>query len=454
MEHEDAKREEAKNATFSHKFKMANLTTAKDHLHCGKSELDYSPPKLLQSDIEYEYFADLTPKNTIIPGNPLLFEIEGSSDFVDLSRTALSVQIKLTDTDGGDITAESKCAPVNNVLHSLFSQVTVTMRDSVISHPNNNYSYRAYIENLLNYSSASKETWMKNFGFHQDEAGKFDLESNGALAARGKKLIEGGILALKGRLHTDINFQSRLIPSNLDIKFSLSPSKPDFFVQSFDTGKSYRVEIVSASLRVRKVKLFPARQISFENQIRKSPIKIPITHVQMKTCSIPQGLNSFSRDGLFSGVLPKLVICGLVDNRAYTGNYRSTPFNFKHFDVNSFQLNVNGRSVPTQALTPDYERDSFIDAYETLYTSLGLQFADFDNGITPELYKNGCTLYAFNLGSDSYCPHDDAVVTGTVDLNMRFKNPLPNTVSLILYSQFDGLITIDSYRNVLIDTAS
>ena len=75
---------------------MAYLITPKDHVECRKSELDYSPPKLLQSDIEHEYFSEMTPKNTIIEGNPLLFEIEGSSDWVDLSRTALKIQIKLT----------------------------------------------------------------------------------------------------------------------------------------------------------------------------------------------------------------------------------------------------------------------------------------------------------------------------------------------------------------------
>ena len=131
------------------------------HHECEKSELDYDAVKLVQGSIESDYYQYLNPKNTLSSGSPLLFEIESTSDFVDLSQTTLSVQYRVAEADGTALTATSKVAPVNNTLHSLFSQVTVALKDHNITQPNSDYAYRAYLETLLNYSSSAKNTWLR-----------------------------------------------------------------------------------------------------------------------------------------------------------------------------------------------------------------------------------------------------------------------------------------------------
>ena len=428
---------------------MAN----KGHIFCSGSELDYSTPKLIQSDIEMEYFSTLTPKNTIIPGNPLTFVIDGGSDFVDLSRTMLNLQVKISDADGGPLLEADACAPINNVLHSMFSQVSVSLRDCAISHPNPNYPYRAYFENLLNFGAASKSSWMQNFGFFQDQATKFDAQDNRALGLRRARLADGRIWTLRARPHTDIGFQKRLLPSNLDIKLVLSPSRKEFVMQNFSAAKDFTMEIISASLVVRKVKLYPTRQIAFEHQISKSPIRLPMAHVQIKSVSIAAGLTSFSLDSLYAGKLPRTIICGLVDNDAYTGDIKKSPFNFKHFSLDSIQLRKNGVSIPTTAISADFEGGNVTEAYETLFKIAGTELANSDNGLTQHDFINGSSIYGFPLNNGTSCPHDDIQSIGNVDIVMKFKVPLPNTVSLVLYGQFDSTLVIDKHRNVIFDQA-
>ena len=426
---------------------------ATPHVECGKSELVYDAPKLVQNEIDHHYWAHLTPKNTIIQGNPIMFEIEGGTDFIDLSQTALKVRVKLTLEDDDPIDNTCKVAPVNNLLHSLFQQITVSLKDTVISQANNCYSYRAYLENLLNYSSSAKHSWMKGFGWEGDSAGKFDLDTNSAIAKRRAPFLNGDVLELKGRLHCDIAFQPRLIPSNLDIRIVMTPSSPEFCIQSFDEGVKYKLVLEAATLCVRKVKLTPNKQLQFERTIARSPARIPINYIHMKTCSIAAGLTSYAQDSLFAGSLPNLIILGLLDNAAFSGQYSKNPYNFKNYDLRTLVLNMNGRQIPTRPLAPNFKRGFYLECYETLFNALGAHYSDWDNGVTLDLYANGCTLYVFNLGSDD-CVHNDGLVTGNIDVNMRFGTPLPETVTMVLYAQFSNTIRIDQHRNVLSDVAA
>ena len=107
------------------------------------SELAYNPTKMVQNDIDHTYDVELTPHNTIIQGNNLLFHIEGGSDWVDLANTFLTVDIQMTDADGAGVDNTMAAAPINNIFHSLWSQVQVVLKNSTISHPSPNYPYRA-----------------------------------------------------------------------------------------------------------------------------------------------------------------------------------------------------------------------------------------------------------------------------------------------------------------------
>ena len=154
------------------------------------SELAYSPEKLIQDEVDHAYHVELTPHNSILPGNNLIFHLEGGSDFTDLSNTYLAVEIQMTSSEGVAVAPDAKACPINNIFHSMWSQIQVSLKDCVISHPSPNYAYRAYLKNLLNYSKDSKETWMKNIGFYMDQATAFDEEANTTLATK-RDLITG-----------------------------------------------------------------------------------------------------------------------------------------------------------------------------------------------------------------------------------------------------------------------
>ena len=80
--------------------------------------------------------------------------------------------------------------------------------------------------------------------------------------------------------------------------------------------------------------------------------KYPVTRVEVKVVHIPIGQKSFTHDNLFLGQLPKRTIVGIVDNRAYNGDFSLNPFDFKHCDLNFLSIHLDGQQIPWAPLKP------------------------------------------------------------------------------------------------------
>jgi len=50
----------------------------------------------------------------------------------------------------------------------------------------------------------------------------------------------------------------------------------------------------------------------------------------------------------------------MVMNTEFLGSVATNPYHFRHYDLSSFALNVNGRQVPTEGLSlgMDHEKTS------------------------------------------------------------------------------------------------
>ena len=142
---------------------------------CVKSELDLFalPPSqiVIQKGNYYEYF----PLTNVNDGGPVEFHIAGSAeDYIDLSQTYIHVKARIVKSDGQFLAKEDKVGPVNLLLHSLFSQIDVSLNDRLISFSNNTYAYRAFIETLLNHGHDSKTSQLTMEMYYKDTAGKMD----------------------------------------------------------------------------------------------------------------------------------------------------------------------------------------------------------------------------------------------------------------------------------------
>ena len=76
---------------------------------------------------------------------------------------------KLFKTDGTDLAETDYVAGVNNLLHSLFSQCTISLNGTQISQASENYNYRAYLESLLSYATDAADSHLRMAYWELDE---------------------------------------------------------------------------------------------------------------------------------------------------------------------------------------------------------------------------------------------------------------------------------------------
>ncbi|KFM62900.1 hypothetical protein X975_04584, partial [Stegodyphus mimosarum] len=141
----------------------------------AKSELDLFSLPPTQTVIEKGQWVEFHPLANVSEGSPVEFNVSGSGDdYLDLSQTQLYVKVIILKNDVKPITAESKVGPVNRFLHSIFSQVDISLNEKLVFTSNNTYPYRAMIEKLLNHgldtktSQLSSELFFKDTGEHMN----------------------------------------------------------------------------------------------------------------------------------------------------------------------------------------------------------------------------------------------------------------------------------------------
>lgn len=121
---------------------------------CTSSELDIFSVPPTQVSIESGQIKVYRPISNISPDSTIEFQISNNGDeYIHPSYTMLQVFVKVIKNDGSNLTENDNAAPINNWLHSMFSQVDIILNQRNISPPASHYHYKAYIETLLNYGN-------------------------------------------------------------------------------------------------------------------------------------------------------------------------------------------------------------------------------------------------------------------------------------------------------------
>ena len=300
---------------------------------------------------------------------------------------------------------------------------------------------------------------MTNALYYKDTAGKMDqhnpaadaAEQNAGLTKRAAFTAQSGEVDMIGRIHSDIFFQQRYMLNEVNTKIKLIRSKDSFCLMASANG--FKVKIVSAYLLIRKVKISPSVYLAHAKALERGLAKYPIRRVICKSFTIPKGYLDISQEKVFSGQLPSRLIVGCVDNRAYNGRGAHNPFNFKHYDLNEISVFLDGQQHGIKPLSVDYNSKQYAAAYMSLFAGTGKDGRNVGNDIDRTEFANGYSLYVFDLSPDltDDDTHFNLSRQGTVRLNMKFAKSLPETVTVVVYGEFENIIEIDRSRNVVFD---
>lgn len=422
-----------------------------------KSELDLFTIPPTQTSIESSQYVHYKPVSSLSDDGPIEFVIPGhGEEYLDLAHTMLCVKLKVL------AAADSayKVAPVNNFLHSLFNQVDVFFNQKLVAPPNNAYAYRSYIETLLNYGPAAKESHLTTALWYADDPGTFDtlpgVKINMGQEQRAMYIKNGKTLDMIGHLHCDVFNQDKFLLNGVEVRLRLVRSKDDFCLMEAPVqAVSHKIKLTDVTLMIRRAKINPGVLIAHAKTLAKTTAKYPITRVEVKAFTMHTGIIGDTLDNVILGQLPKRIILGFVSNKAFNGDRTLNPFNFQHLLINYLSLYVDGQQIPGKPLQPEFGgNNTWIQSYHTLFSGTGIHFQNEGLGIDRNAYARGYCLFAFDLTPDlsANCfSHWNLVRHGSVRIEVRFTTALISTMNCIVYAEYDNVIEIDSARQVITD---
>jgi len=129
----------------------------------------------------------------------------------------------------------------------------------------------------------------------------------------------------------------------------------------------------------------------------------------------------------------------------------TNPFNFRHYDLDSFALYVNAKQIPSEGLSLEmgHEKTSVM-GHRTLFEGSGIHHSNAGLHITHEMYIVGYFLLLFDLTADLSASegHTSHMVSGNISLELKFSKSLTDSITCPLYLEYHNSIRINYFPNV------
>ncbi|KAF0138277.1 MAG: hypothetical protein FD143_3692, partial [Ignavibacteria bacterium] len=194
------------------------------------SEFDLFQSSKMQHQIQEQDYVEYSPISPIQYGTPFRIVANGGpQQYWDLYNSYVVLRVKLVKAAGGAFAAAAGVAPINDIFDTLFSNIEVSLNDTVVSDNNGHYAECAYINKLLSYSDDVQKSRMRLEGFIKDTAGQFNARAvdgdNAGYKERLAMFAEGKEVELMGKLNCDLFNQTKAILPNCKLILNFIPHR-------------------------------------------------------------------------------------------------------------------------------------------------------------------------------------------------------------------------------------
>jgi len=416
-------------------------------------------PTPIDISTDSELSVDYRPLANISRGQSIEFLIPVTTlYYTDLSRTILSVKVRLCRRDGTTVSADlDKVSFTQLPLSSMWRQCDVMLNQTLISPDVGiNAGYKSVLDHLVyrdkDYLSSSAQTAL----FYYDTAHKMNTVdvtgegTNVGLLNRYSWSKDGKEVHLQGVLPHDLSGLTHFIPSGVEIKVKLYPQSDEFALMTGSKTEQYWPEVVDATLKVRFVVPTNPVIIAHSDNMDDNPAVFPYMRSNIKSFTIPGGLTTWSVDQLYANLIPSELLICLVLSSSYTGKYAENPFNFAHHSLNYLDFSIEG-NYGRQTFQPDFDNNDFTDSYHALYSDMN---GEHRKGGIIELghFNGGYAIYRIKISPGVQRSYNlGGTKRAQTRLSFRFQRSLPQPVTIVTYGRFVDQFRIDKSRNVYTD---
>ena len=458
---------------------------------CASSELDIFVRPPIQTSILSSRWVEYTPIMNYDKGaTPIQIEVTGTKgEYIDLSSVYFYTRASLRNEKNEILTTDHDVGPINYIQNTMFKQLDVSLNKKLVTMPND-YAYRSYIEGLMNYGRESKNThletslWIKDNALCMDsvmfpkktapppsasaqssaQSSTLDtklvskrsvldplpdeiLYNHGLILRR--SMFAGKTCEMYGRLHADIFNIDKLLLDEVNLEIKLYKNDNSFCLLGLP---GFKLQIDEFVLNVRKVRISDQVLVAHALALERTTAFYPVSRVEVHGRTINKGVISDKFENLIKGPLPKKIVLGMIESAAYNGLMNKNPFNFQSFGVKEIAVSIDGEQVPYQPFqfSSDPRDRRYVRGYYSLFSS---NVSSLHNGNDISLwdYPTGYHLIALDLAQDGCVntDHFNPERTGNLRIKFTFDQALTDSITVILYYEYESHFEITKLRNVI-----
>ena len=267
-------------------------------------------------------------------------------------------------------------------------------------------------------------------------------------------------LTMLGHLVCGLFQNSRWLPPGSEIKISRRRSPTHFRLDNKDLVASQKT--LNCIYESEDTTFYAARR-PVSNRIlqlhesllnKGETIKYVCQDPIVKTIHVPAGISSCTTDGIIVGKIPQYLVIALNKSSALAGKLNEDAFRFDHYNLKNESVHWSADSLEQRSLamnfstTTNIASDSYLIALNSFNKAMPNEM--ITNGITRESYKSGQTFLAFEL-----LPRVDNTLSvnrrGTCKISLDFREPLAESITVIIYMLYQSVLEIDRDRQVTVE---
>lgn len=423
-----------------------------DIIPCVPPALDiFSRTKIQNAILGRSHFAIKPLCAVTQPLSCLEFCHTGNSDqYRDLSQTFLQLKVQLKAEDGAALIVDNGVGVVSNLLYSLFQTFEVFLNERCVCRIDN-FGYKCYLETLLNHNKQAADTHLQTGLFFLDtpEHVNSAVENNEGFVARHAALTGSKICELFGPLHCGLFDQPLLIPNGLDLRVKLTFASPDFFLWGGDANARAVLHVVDSTLHLKTVNVNPGVLIAHAKILAQCNALFPYKRKEMRSFTVAPGARSFSLNSVCQGRLPSFLCFAMIENISFNGHQQHNPFAFIHKSITNISIYVNSDEYKIGPIDFHSRNPQHASSYHQLFSTFGLN-SSTSHMITPQMYSHGYFIVPIDISPDGsgHVSHTSLASNGVVRIEATFANPLDSAITCLVMLEFDGILELDSARNV------
>ena len=324
------------------------------------------------------------------------------------------------------------------ILHSLFSNCEVYLKNQQVYNSNGLYGHKALISDEFNASTRNNEGILACHG-HEFEKEPSDYEKSPFIDREEELLLKNGSTYYI-KLAIDLFQCEKLLLPNTKVRLKLIRARSNFYMISYNPHVSFKV--LDCSLFTRRVDV---------NEVYHQTINYHLTHqltcynfmeTIARTFIIPSRENHFIQENVFNNAPIKKVAIAMNNNSAFIGHFLENPFHYQKFGLRELRTVHASKAIVSLDTTNDCR------AYVT--TRKAVSFKEEIPALLNHQFENHYIL-VFNLyslqeaGENIHYPEHSGE---SIRLETLFDRSLRNVTEIIVLGERMSTVKIDQFGTV------